>query len=71
MPHVTADSMMEPKAETDQDKEERMKQKLEREEHVISGWESHEEKQTETIFMFWDTIWPALQKEGWTKVSVR
>ncbi len=69
MPHLTADTMMEPKAEIDRSKEERMKQRLEREEHVISGWES-DEKQTETIFMFWETIWPALQKEGWTKVSV-
>jgi hypothetical protein len=59
--------MMEPKAAIDKGKEERMKQRLEREEHVISGWES-DEKQTETIFMFWETIWPALQKEGWTKV---
>jgi hypothetical protein len=67
MPHVTTDSMMEPKAETDRDKEKRMKQRLEMEEHVISGWESHE-KQTETIFMFWEKIWPALFKEGWTKV---
>ena len=69
MPHVTADSMMEPKAAIDKGKEERMKQRLEREEHVISGWESHE-KQTETIFMFWETIWPALKKEGWTKVRI-
>jgi hypothetical protein len=69
MPHVTSESMMGPEAETDREKEQRVKQKLQREEHVISGWESHE-KQTETIFMFWETIWPALQKEGWTKVSV-
>lgn len=69
MPHVETDSMAEPKAETDKGKEERMKQMLEREEHLISGWESHE-KQTETIFLFWETIWPALQKDGWTKVSI-
>jgi hypothetical protein len=59
--------MMGTKVETERATEERISQRLEREEHVISGWETHE-KQNETIFMFWETIWPALEKEGWTKV---
>jgi hypothetical protein len=51
------------------DKEERIRRKLNMEDHVISGFDTPKQQQ-EVIFLFWEKIWPELETAGWTKVSV-